>query len=181
MVVAGQMPVEEFERIAVLAENADRRLEYIGGEVVEVVSNNYASMIAARIAARLVLYVDEHGLGYITGADGGYQVGTDRYIPDAAFISRAKQPEPPRHTWNPHPPDLAVEVLSPTDEPDIVRLKVASYLSAGTVVWLVNPDKQQVEVYAPGQAPQRIGIGGTLRGGDLLPGFELAVQDVFRE
>lgn len=181
MVVTGQMPVEEFERIAVLPENADRRLEYVGGEVVEVVSNNYASMIAARIAAQLVLYVDKHRLGFVTGADGGYQVGTDRFIPDAAFISRTKQPEPPRYTWNPQALDLAVEVLSPTDEPDIVRLKIASYLSAGTVVWLVNPDKQQIEVYTPGQAAQRVGAGGTVTGGEILPGFGLAVTDIFAE
>jgi Uma2 family endonuclease len=178
-VQAQQVTLAEFERVALLPANADRRLEYVRGVIVEVVSNNYASLVAARILARLVLHVEERGVGYVTGADGGYSVGQDRYIPDAAFISKAKQPDPPHHAWNPHAPHLAVEVLSPTDDAEVLRLKIASYLSTGSVVWVVNPDKQQVEVYAPGQAPQRIGADGVLSGGAVLPDFSLPVAAMF--
>ncbi len=180
-VQAQRVTLAEFERLALLPENVDRRLAYVGGEIVEGVSNNYASMVAARIVARLVLYVDGQGAGYVTGADGGYSVGQDRYIPDAAFISKKKQPDPPHHTWNPHPPHLAVEVLSPTDEPEVLRLKIANYLSAGSIVWVVNPDKRQVELYTPGLAPQRVGSDGVLSGGDALPGFTLPVAAIFPE
>lgn len=178
-VQAGHMTADEFERLAERSTN--RHLEYVGGEAVEMVSNNYASLVAARILARLLLYAEQNNLGYVTGADGGYVVSGERYIPDVAFIGTAKQPTAPRDAWNPNPPDLVVEVLSPTDDPDVLRIKVGNYLSAGTVIWVVNPAKQRVEVYAPGQPVQKIGIGGMLDGGDILPGFSLAVETIFPE
>ncbi len=55
--------VEEFEQIAALPENADRRLEYIGGEIIEMVSNNYSSLVAARILIRMGGYIDNQALG----------------------------------------------------------------------------------------------------------------------
>ena len=173
--------VEEFEQIAALPENADRRLEYIGGEIIEMVSNNYSSLVAALLLTKVFTFVLENNLGYVTGADGGYQVGEDRYIPDMAFVSKMRQPEPSHDAYNPNPPDLAVEVLSPTDDLNVMRFKVAGYLAAGTTVWVVDADKKQVEVYAPGQPPARKGADETLDGGNLLPGFTLAVKDIFPE
>jgi Uma2 family endonuclease len=171
--------VEEFERFAALPENADRRLEYIGGEVIEVVSNNYSSLVAAQVLIELGAYVKRHHLGYVTGADGGYKVAGEDYIPDVGFISLTKQPEPSHDVYNPNSPDLAVEVLSPSDEPDDTRIKMGNYLAAGSVVWVVDPDQKQVEVYMPGQAGKRLGENDTLDGGDVLPGFTLAVKDIF--
>jgi Uma2 family endonuclease len=182
MVVATKRyTVEEFDQMVPLPENANRRLEYVGGEVVEVVSNNYASMIAALILAQIVVHVQRHELGYVTGADGGYQVSGERYIPDAAFISKARQPDPSHDAYNPNAPDLAVEVLSPSDDLNLLRVKVANYLAAGTVVWVVRPEPQNIEVYVPGQPVQRLGSDATLGGGEVLPGFEVAVSAVFPE
>jgi len=117
--------------------------------------------------------------GYITGADGGYQIGDERYLPDVAFVSKARQPEPSHETYNPLPPDLAVEVLSPSDQPDVMRLKLANYLAAGTVVWVVNPETRTVEVYTPDKRAYRLGADGTLDGGEVLPGLALPVKDLF--
>ncbi len=96
-----------------------------------------------------------------------------------AFVSKARQPEPSHDTYNPNPPDLAVEVLSPTDDLNVMRFKVAGYLAAGTTVWIVDADKKQVEIYVPGQPPARKSADETLEGGDLLPGFRLAVKEIF--
>jgi Uma2 family endonuclease len=183
MMAVGTKPytVEEFEQIAGLPENADRRLEYIGGEIVEMVSNNYSSLVAALIVAKVFGFVLENHLGYVTGADGAYQVGGERYIPDVAFVSKARQPEPSHDAYNPNPPDLAVEVLSPTDDLNVMRFQVAGYMAAGTTVWVVDADKKLVEIYAPGQPPTRKGADEMLEGGDLLPGFTLAVKDIFPE
>jgi Uma2 family endonuclease len=171
--------VEEFEQFVALPENAERRFEYAGGEVAEVVSNNYSSLVAARILIRIGSHVESKGLGYVTGADGGYRVAGGRYIPDVAFVSKARQPEPSYDTYNPTPPDLAVEVLSPTDDLNVMRFKVASYLAAGTTVWIVDPDKKRVEVYVPGQPPRHVEADEELDGGDVLPGLTLAVKDFF--
>jgi Uma2 family endonuclease len=181
MVQTRRLTVEEFERLAERPENRDKRLEYIGGDVIEVVSNSYASLVAVRMSARLQLFVEDRKLGYVTGADGGFVVANDRYIPDVGFIGKQKQPAPPRVTWIPNSPDLAVEVLSPTDDPADTRIKVVNYLRAGTSVWVVDPDKKRVEVYTPDQSADLVGLDGVLDGGDVLPGFRLAVKDIFPE
>jgi Uma2 family endonuclease len=149
--------------------------------MVEAVTNNYSSLVGMRIGARLLIFAEEHELGYVTGEAGGYMVTGERYTPDVAFISKARQPEPCHDLFNPNAPDLAVEVLAPTDKPADMRIKFANYLAAGTAVWIVNPDSKMVEVYGPGQPVRIIGLDGTLDGGDLLPGFELAVKDIFPE
>jgi Uma2 family endonuclease len=124
-------------------------------------------------------YVKQHQLGYVTSADGGYMISGERYIPDVAFISKARQPEPSHDAYNPKPPDLAVEVLSPTDDPFDVRTKVVNYLRAGTTVWVVDPEKKRVEVYKPDETPIAVGLAGSLADEDILPGFTLAIEEIF--
>ncbi len=58
-----RMTVEEFDQIALQPTNAQRRLEYIGGEMIEVVSNNYASEVAARILGYIFAYILQHDIG----------------------------------------------------------------------------------------------------------------------
>src|SRR5258708_37768577 len=103
-----RVSVEEFEKIALLSENENRHLEFIGGEVVEVVSNNFASQIAALILGEIHFFNKDTNLGYVTGADGGYTVSGERYMPDVGFISKARQPKRSHDTWNPLAPDLVV-------------------------------------------------------------------------
>jgi Uma2 family endonuclease len=165
--------------MVMLPENAARRLEYIGGEIVEMVSNNYSSEVAARILGYIFAYLLQHDMGRVTGADGGYQVADERYIPNVAYVSKARQPESSHDVYNPNAPDLAVEVLSPSDKADDIRIKIANYLAAGTLLWVVEPESKTVEIYVTGQKGQRARVGDTLDGGDVLPGFTLAVKDVF--
>jgi Uma2 family endonuclease len=179
-VQAQRMTVEEFDRFVELPQNADKRLEYIGGETVEVVSSQYASQIAARINGFIFIYLLHNNIGFLTGADGSYVVSSDeRYIPDVAFVSKQRQAQVSNRPYSLIPPDLAVEVLSPSDNPRDVRLKVANYLNAGTMVWVVDPDQKLVEVYTPGKPAKPVDMDGTLDGGDVLPGFTLAVKDIF--
>ncbi|WP_119065746.1 Uma2 family endonuclease [Aggregatilinea lenta] len=174
------MPVEEFDRFVMLPENVDRLFEYIGGEAVEVVSNQRASAIAVTVAFYLKLHLRENALpGIVSGADGGYVIAGERYIPDVAFVSAQRQPEASERPYSPVPPDLAVEVLSPSNTPHEMRIKVVNYLSVGATVWIVDPDRQVVEVYAPGQPVKKVGINGSLSGVAVLPGFELPVKNIF--
>jgi Uma2 family endonuclease len=173
------MTAEDFEQFSLLPENAERRLELIEGEVTDVVSNDVSSEIAMLIGTLITMYVRAHKLGRVTGADGGYVIGNDRYIPDVAFVSSARQARASGKAYNPVAPDLAVEVLSPTDDPAAVRIKVSHYLSAGTTVWVVDPAIRRIEVYAPGLPGFIAREGDTLSGGDVLPGFSLAVSEIF--
>jgi Uma2 family endonuclease len=65
--------------------------------------------------------------------------------------------------------------------PREITHKVVNYLAAGTVVWVIYPDKQQAEVFEPGRPARTLNIGDVLDGGDVLPGFKLALSDIFAE
>ncbi len=173
------LTAEEFEQFVLLPENQDRLFEYIGGKVVEVVSNNYSSEIAANILAEIRMFIKGKSLGRVTGADGGYSVSGARYMPDVGFISWDRQPESSHAAWNPLPPDLAVEVLSPTDSEKDMTIKVANYLAANTIVWLVSPLEQSISVFVPHEPVKHAGMDDVLALDGLLPGFKLAVRDIF--
>jgi Uma2 family endonuclease len=96
------------------------------------------------------------------------------------YISKERQATLPYDEWfNPNPPELAVEVISPTDQDRMIRVKVANYLAAGTVVWVVYPPTKEIEVYRPGQSVDILSVEDTLDGGPVLPEFKLAVLEVF--
>jgi len=176
------MTVEEFDQFVLLPENVDKHFEYIGGERVEVVSNAYCSIVAGLIIGWLHKYLMEHGnFGWVTVPDGGYKVLGDRYMPDVGFILKAKYPKAPTETWISLPLDLAVEVISPSDDEHDVRAKAINYLRAGAVVWIIDPDKKVVQVLVPGEAPRLLISSDILDGGALLPGFALPVKDIFPE
>lgn len=170
---------EAFEAFIRQAANADKRFELINGSIVEVVSNDTSSEFAAFILGLLLVFVREKNVGRITGADGGYLVNGQRLIPDVAFISYEKKPERLTVSYYPKAPDLAVEVLSPSDQPSDVRVKLNHYQQAGTTVWLVDPEQKRIEVYRPGETVVILTEGDTLKAAGLLEGFTLSVTDVF--
>ena len=181
--VKQKMSAEAFDQFVQRPENADKLLELIAGEVLEVPSNPYVSEIANLIAFFIRLFLVENKIaGHVTGEAGGYMVGGERYAPDVAYISYARQAELARSGYNPNPPELAVEVISDSEnweEQRQLRIKLSSYLAAGVLVWVVNPEDQLVEVHQVGQSALVVDASGTLTGGEVLPGFKLAVKDIF--
>jgi Uma2 family endonuclease len=169
-----------YRRAADEAARAGRILELIDGELVEKMPSFVPSTVALTIGAYLRLYSKEHDLGYVTGADGGYVLDEGNvFIPDVGFITRARLPEPPAREA-PVPPDLAVEVRSPSDTVRELRRKAEKYLAAGTrLVWLVFPEARRVEVYDGEADVVTLGEEDTLTGGALLPGFTLPVRNIF--
>ena len=172
---------EQFYEFVMRPENRDRNFEYIAGEIVEVVSNNVSSEDGFSLALEVGVFVKRNKLGRMTGADGGYVINGEDYIPDAAFMSYARQPERPNIAYNPVAPDLAIEMLSPGNTKDEIAYKVSNYMAAGTVLWLGNPDKKIIDVYIPGQPVKRLRMGDILDGGDVLPGFQVTLADIFIE
>lgn len=161
-------------------ENRDRLFELIDGEIVEKMASFEPSEIASEINYHLKHYMKQNPIGYVTGADGGYILSDDyTFMPDAAYISKVSMPEKPKREVL-GAPDIAVEVKSPSDSKRAMRRKAEIYLQFGTkIVWLVFPDTQLVEVYMPDTDVIELGINQTLEGGDVLPGFTLAVATLF--
>lgn len=173
--------LEQFEMFIERPENMDKLFEFIGGEIVEVPSNPYVSKIAGIILTFINLYLFNNKIGDVTGEAGGYMVAGERYAPDVAFISYDKQIELTKEGYNPNPPDLAVEVISSNRAAELhrLRVKISNYLLEGTIVWVVNPEEQQVEVHAPGKTVRRFLDEDVLEIPELLPGFKLKVVDIF--
>ncbi|HEX5499685.1 MAG TPA: Uma2 family endonuclease [Thermomicrobiales bacterium] len=169
-----------------LAMPDDGRLwELRRGVLREVSPSGFeSSAIAAAIGAWLTLYVIEHGLGIVTSADGGYVFEHDPdtvLAPDVAFVRPEHCPSPEvRHKFGPIPPDLAVEVVSPTDRPRAVAEKVAIYLATGVpLVWVVDPATRSAEVHRPGRQPRSLTIDDAFDGEEIVPGFRLPLAQVF--
>lgn len=173
------MTVEQFDEWVMLPNNIGMNYEYIGGEIKPVVAHGYSSRITAIIIYEIIAYLRRTGAeGKVTAPDGGYQIAGERYIPDVAY---SKDPSSTKG-YNPIAPDLVVEVISDPSsakERADLHIKTANYLSVGCVVWIINPETQSVEVYAPNTPVQIIPTTGTLKGGDVLPDFAVKVTDLF--
>ncbi len=142
----------------------------------------------AQIQTRLVAILDEfvrpRGLGEVL-SNAGFLLARDPDTvrgPDVSFVARDRwvtQARPNR--FFPGAPDLAIEILSPSNRAGEMRAKAADYLSAGSqLVWIVNPDQQSVTAYRSLLAPQRLFDGDELSGEGVLPGFTIGIDSIFK-
>jgi Uma2 family endonuclease len=101
--------------------------------------------------------------------------------PDVSFVSAARLgPGQIPKAFFTGGPDLAVEILSPSDSPVEVQEKVADYLRAGArLVWIVNPDPGSITVHHPSRSPQVLSCPDLLDGEDVVPGFQCPVSELF--
>jgi Uma2 family endonuclease len=168
---------EEFDQFIALDENDDKLFEHIDGEIIEVTPGRTTnSNLEHVIAFSVRLFCRERNLPcYSSGGDGAYRVQGNTVAPDFAYKPTPMSNEYP----DPVPPLWAVEIISPTDKPLAIRNKRNIYLAAKILYWEVYPERQSIDVYAPGKAVRTLGIGETLDGGDVLPGFTLPVRDLF--
>jgi Uma2 family endonuclease len=166
-------------------ENADKHFELVEGVIFEVSpSSAISSIIAIELAVFLRNYVKAHDLGFISGSDGTYNLGSGNvFAPDVAFVQKARLPQIPERFF-PIPPDLTIEVLSATGSARATQRKAAKYLAAGTqAVWIVDPMSKEVDICrATDQGKMLIRTlttEDTLDGGEVLPGFTLPVKAIF--
>lgn len=102
--------------------------------------------------------------------------------PDLAFVLAARVP--PRATGVVTcVPDLAVEIVSPTDEPKDIKAKIEIYLAAQTpLLWLIYPTKKRVDIYRVGQtAAETLGLADILSGENIIVGFQLPIKNLFED
>lgn len=174
-----EMTIEEFEAFVNLPENDARFFELINGEITEVPSNPGSSMISGLFVHYLNAFIIPRKLGYTTTEAGGYVVLGEIYAPDVAFVSTQKQKRPGKKGFDHITPDLVIEVVSPSDNPNKLMSKVVTYLAGGAVVWVAYSDSKTVAVFVLGQPVKIVRIGEMLDGGDVLPGFTLDTRLIF--
>ena len=137
-----------------------------------------------KIGGYLCEHVQKYKLGYVCSAGTGFKIAQNPdtvLAPDAAFVCQAAIDKQgiPKGYWE-GAPDLAVEVISPSDTYTEVDEKVDEWLNAGcAMVWVVNPRRETVEVY---RSPEDITVlrgDDILDGGDVIEGFQCQVKELF--
>lgn len=144
----------------------------------------WPGIIASNIAALIGAHVRAGHLGVCGTACGGLKLASD---PDTVrtsslwFIRTNRLPVPlPRHCYWEVAPDLAVQVLSESTQWATVIGKVADYLHAGTaLMWVIDPEARLAVTFSADRPPQFVTADGRLDGADVLPGFSLALADIF--
>jgi Uma2 family endonuclease len=159
--------------------------ELVQGRLLRMAPASWVpGVVSARVGRHIDAFVEKRRLGYCSTAEGGFllQSSPDTVrAPDVGFVRAERVPpgEPPRRYF-PGPPDLAVEVRSPTDRVTDILRKIADYLEAGTrLVWYLDPERRSAAVYRPDGSIAVFGADGVLDGEDGLPGFTLRLADVW--
>ncbi|MCY3832341.1 MAG: Uma2 family endonuclease [Chloroflexi bacterium] len=177
---------EAFFEIADLPIYDDRRIELVEGEIVEMPKpGGKHGQIAMRLSVRIGGYVEANNLGVATSGDTGFviersDVGRDTVRGlDIAFMKKGRVPDELPDSLLELAPDLAVEVISPSNKAGDIEKKIQQLLSAGTsLIWIVYPDLRTVTIHTEDGATT-LTVTDTLTGGDILPGFEVRVADIF--
>ena len=160
------------------------RYELVRGELVKMApAGRVHGKRGNRVNYSLSAHVYENDLGETYLAETGFHLETDPdhvLAPDIAFVSREREEATPDvDGFFPGPPDLAVEVVSPSDRLTEVADKVAEWLAAGTrMVVVVNPRNRTVQSHTLDGVTE-LTEADTLDGGDVVPGWRLPVADIF--
>lgn len=161
-----------------------RLYELVDGILVEKDTASFESFIAALLVHLINKYLDEHALGIVLTEGGPLRIlPTRTRMPDVSFIrwERFPQGEMPVHQKVFQVvPDLAVEILSAGNTAAEMDLNCDEYQRAGVrLIWYIDPRSRSATVYTGDGKEERIGEDGSLNGGDVLPGFEGHLRDLF--
>ncbi len=160
-------------------------VEFVNGQVVERESCIRSAAVASTVMGFVGVFTRDPRLGRVFGAGMGYRCfpSDPRQVrkPDVSFVAAARLPAAglPRGNLT-FAPDLAVEIISPTDKYEDVEQKVADYRSAGVrLIWIVNPATRSVLIRRLDRTCGELDEAGTLDGEDVVPGFACRVAELF--
>ena len=161
------------------------RYELVRGELRRMAPAGYShGVFAMSIGISLGAFVKANGLGEVCAAETGFRLGSDSdhiRAPDTAFVRQEKAEQVvDRSAFFPGAPDIAVEVISPSDRYTDVDEKVADWLDAGTLaVILVDPRRRSVKVHRSMTDIVVLSEDDTLEIDDIVPGWKMTVGEIF--
>jgi Uma2 family endonuclease len=170
-------------------EHPEWQMELVEGKIIVMGPSDYESEeIGARLITFLNNWVMSRKLGRVTGSSAGFILPSieegdsekrNLRAPDVSFV-RADRLKKTKRDFVEMVPDLTVEVKSKTDRIKPLEEKIELFLQLGSTVGiLIDPDKLTVTVYRLNQAPVMLQNGDTLTLPELLPGWELAVSELW--
>lgn len=175
------LTIAEFERLP----DDECRSELVRGRLVrEPPAGMDHGWLATRFAVLISLFVDRHALGKVFTADTGFVLFEEPptvRASDVAFVALDRLPPPQESIgFGRLAPDLAVEIVSPSNTALEILEKAEDYLDAGTrLVWVVEPRRRSITVYRSRKEIRLLGEDDSLDGYDVLPGFSLPVAEIF--
>lgn len=172
----------------------NQRVELVRGRlIVREVPGMRHGEFASRVVVALSIYLSHDRAsrgaaetrGRVLTCDSGFTLARNPDTvrgPNVAYVSRERWAGPMPNGYGEFAPDLAVEIRSPSDRIGALLAKVGDWLDAGALlVWVVDPMRQQVTVYRADGSQAILGLQDMLDGGDVLPGFTLAMTELFAE
>jgi len=175
------MTIDEF----LVAQLPEGKSELVRGEVrLTPPAGASHGRAATNLVVALSVFVKAHRLGDVFGDAVGYELTPFPHtvrVPDASFVRADRiPPDGLRAVLFKFPPDLAVEVLSPSETASSLEEKIRDYAVAGTpLIWIIDPMRRTI-MTIPSDAPVSwLAEGDTLRGGSVIPGFSCPVADIF--
>jgi Uma2 family endonuclease len=174
------------DELLTLPTGMGKRYELVMGELREMSPSGWKhGLVVDNIHSLLSSHIRARDLGRGFGAETGFLIARDPdtvRAPDFGFVAKEHLPkkEPSEAFW-PGPPDLAVEVLSPSDKTGDVGEKIRAWLAAGCgAVWVIDPQLHTVAIHRSRTDIQIKTAGETLDGGAVVPGFSCPVEELFR-
>ena len=158
--------------------------ELVRGELIMMSPSGFdRGCVAATIGAALGRSAEQGSLGTVVTAEPGFQIARDPdtvRAPDVAFVRADRIPPGGVKGFFQGPPDIAVEVISPTDRASEVAAKAQDWLQAGCpMVWVVDTETRTVSVYRSLREIAILTVADTLTGGEVLPDFTVPVAKIF--
>ena len=174
------MTADELLRV----EIPGKRAELVRGRlVVSEPPGGYHGHVAARLTYLLGAFVYPENKGVLLAQDTGFKIATNPdtvRAPDLAFVSAERAHRLRVQSYPELAPDLAIEVVSPSDSRGEILSKVGDWLDAGArLVWVIDPARRDAQVHRADGSLAVIATGGSLEGEDVLPGLRVALAEVF--
>ena len=175
-----EMPPHGTMTMAEFLENDLEGYEYVKGDLVPMAAAAIVhGEIGSNIHLILGMYVREKKLGRLYIVETTFQLGDRVVKPDIAFVSTERLSEDKLKGYA-DAPDLAIEIVSPTDKHYDVTDKALAYLKAGTrLVWVIEPIMKTVMTYRSKTDFTLLNYEDTLTGEDVVPGFSCPVAELF--
>ncbi len=168
---------------AAFVDDADKIYELVDGQLeAKDMGSSLHSGVGTRLIIEMGMHVKLNKLGAVYGPDASFQIGDNERMPDVSFISASRIPEEgeTEDLWH-IAPDLAVEVISPSESWVKVNRKIRDYFASGVQqVWLVSLEFDEIHVYDSPKGMIVLREDDQLTSEKLLPGFRCAIRELFR-